>query len=94
MATPLDVASKAVATACALCSNLVTISSLNPLTVKPSNLFNLSLSKIGVSDTGTFVESLIETFPQFAQNMQELSLTVDTQLGLVVNFIESLLDQA
>jgi hypothetical protein len=94
MATSLDVASKAVASACALCSNLVTISSLNPLSVKPANLFDLSLSKIGVSDTGTFLESLTEDFPQFAESLQELSLTTDTQLGLVVNFLESLLDQA
>jgi hypothetical protein len=94
MATTLDIASKAVATACAHCSNLVTIASFNPLAVKPDNLFLLSLSKIGISDTGTFLESLTETFPQFAENLQEMTLTTDTQLDLVVNFLESLLDQA
>lgn len=94
MATTLDVASKGVATACAHVSNLVTISSFNPLTVKPDNLFLLSLSKIGVSDTGTFLESLTETFPQFAQNFQQMTLTTDTTLALVVNFLESLLDAA
>ncbi|HEV2416885.1 MAG TPA: hypothetical protein VGX94_03710 [Terriglobia bacterium] len=92
MPTTLDVASKAVATACAHVSNLVTISSFNPLTVKPDNLFLLSLSKIGVSDTGTFLESLTETFPQFEQNFQQMTLTTDTTLALVVNFLESLLD--
>lgn len=94
MATPLDAASKAVASACAHVSNLVTITSFNPLSVKPDNLFQLSLSKIGVSDTGTFLESLTETFPQFAQNLQEMTLTTDTQLALLVNFLESLLDAA
>jgi hypothetical protein len=94
VATPLDVASKAVASACAHCSNLVTITSFNPLVVKPANLFLLSLSKIGVSETGTFVESLTETLPEFTQNLQEMALTPDTQLELVVNFIEALLDQA
>jgi flavin reductase (DIM6/NTAB) family NADH-FMN oxidoreductase RutF len=94
MATTLDVASKAVATACAHVSNLVTISSFNPLTVKPNNLFLLSLSKIGVSDSGTFSASLTETFPQFAQEIQQMTLTVDTSLALVVNFLESLLDAA
>lgn len=94
MPTSLDVASKAVATACAHVSNLVTISSFNPLSVKPDNLFLLSLSKIGVGDTGTFLESLTETFPQFAQKLQEMTLTTDTPLALVVNFLESLLDAA
>lgn len=94
MATTLEIASKAVASACAHCSNLVTITSFNPLIVKPDNLFLLSLSKIGVSDTGTFLESLSETFPQFTQNLQQMTLTTDTQLELVVNFIQSLLDQA
>lgn len=94
MATTLDVASKAVATACAHVSNLVTISSFNPLEVKPDNLFLLSLSKIGVSDTGTFLASLSEVFPQFASKFQEMTLTVDTTLALVVNFLEALLDAA
>ena len=94
MATSLDVASKAVASACAHVSNLVTISSFNPLILKPENLFLLSLSKIGVSDTGTFLTSLGETFPQFATNLQQMTLTVDTTLALVVNFLASLLDAA
>jgi hypothetical protein len=94
MPTTLDVASKAVASACAHVSNLVTISSFNPLSVKPDNLFLLSLSKIGVSDTGTFLESLAEMFPQFAQKIQQMTLTTDTTLALVVNFLQSLLDAA
>ena len=94
MATTIDVASKAVASACAHVSNLVTISSFNPLTVKPDNLFLLSLSKIGVSDTGTFLQSLTEIFPQFAQDVQQMTLTTDTTLALVVNFLEALLDAA
>jgi hypothetical protein len=72
----------------------VTISRLNPLSVTPSNLFDLSLSKIGVSDTGTFLESLVEDFPEFADKLQQLNITVGTQLGLIVNYLESLLDQA
>ena len=93
MATTIDVASKAVATACAHVSNLVTIVSFNPLSTRPDNLFVLSLAKIGVSDTGTFLESLTEQFPQFAQDLQQMALTADTQLGLIVNLLESLLDQ-
>jgi len=73
---------------------LVTISSFNPLSVKPTNLFLLSLAKIGVRDTGTFLESLTETFPQFAQDLQRMTLTPDTTLALVVNFLETLLDAA
>jgi len=94
MATTLDIASKAVASACAHASNLVTIISFNPLVVKPENLFLLSPSKIGLSETATFLESLTETFPQFTQDLQKMTLTTDTQLGLVVNFVESLLDRA
>ena len=92
MPTTIDVASKAVALACAHVSNLVTISSFNPLSVNPNNLFLLSLSKIGVSDTGTFLESLTEIFPQFKQDLQQMTLTTDTTLALVVTFLESLLD--
>jgi len=90
MATTIDVASKAVATACAHVSNLVTIVSFNPLSTRPDNLFVLSLAKIGVSDTGTFWSHLQNSFhnsPRSAAN----GLNRRYQLGLIVNLLSPFL---
>ena len=93
MATGLDVAGRVVAVACATASNFVTITSLDPLVVNPDNLFLLSFSQIGLKDTGTFLAALIHQLPQFQIQLTEMALSVDTQIGLVVNFVAALIAQ-
>ena len=94
MATGLDIAGRVVAIACATASNFVVITSLDPLKATPDNLFLLSFSQIGLKDTGTFLATLIHQVPQFQTQLTEMTLSVDTQIGLVVNFVAALIAQA
>jgi hypothetical protein len=93
MATGLDVAGRVVAVACATASNFVKITSLDPLAIEPDNLFLLTFSAIGVTDTGTFLAALIHQLPQFQAQLTGMSLSSGTQIGLVVNFVAALIAQ-
>jgi hypothetical protein len=93
MATSLDVAGRVVAVACAAASNFVTVSNFDPLVVSPNNLFLMTFSQIGVTDTGTFLAMLIHQVPQFQTQLTGMTLSSGTQIGLVVNFVAALIDQ-
>jgi hypothetical protein len=95
METALERASRTVASACAINSTFVKITSFEPFQVSPNNLFLLRFKVIGlVSDAqlSSFLKTLATLLPdQLSVDIRNLTVNPDVQIALVVNHVEALL---
>jgi len=95
MATPLDVAARTVASACAINTTFVKIISTDPLQTAPKNLFLIPFKAIGVigqPNLAAFLATLSGLLPiQLRQDIVSMPINADVQIGLVVDHVEALL---
>ena len=94
METALERAVRAVASACAMNSNFVTVIS-DPFEVTPNNLAFLTFKNIGlVSDAqiAVYLKTLSHLLPtQLSESILNMNLNPGVIIGLVVNHVEALL---
>jgi hypothetical protein len=95
MPTALERASRTVASACAINSSFVKVTSFEPFEVSPNNLFLLRFKAIGlVSDAqlSTFLNTLSSLLPeQLSVDIRSMPVNADVLIALIVNHVEALL---
>jgi len=95
MATPLDVAARTVASACAINSTFVKVTSIEPLQTAPPNLFLNRFKAIGLvsePQLAAFLATLSTLLPdQLRTDVVSMPINPDIQIALVVNHVEALL---
>ena len=95
METSLERAARTVASACAINSTFVKITSLEPFEVLPNNLFLLRFKEIGlISDAqlASFLKTLSSLLPdELSVDIRSIPINPDIQIALVVNHVEALL---
>jgi hypothetical protein len=78
-------------------TQLVKIVSMDPFVVDPNNLGSLSFQQVGILDTETFKQVLVQKFlptglpPQTIAAMQQMPLNPSVQIELVINAVEGIL---
>ena len=95
METALETAARTVASACAINSSFVKITSFEPFQGTPNNLFLIRFKAIGlISDAqlSAFLKTLSTLLPeQLRIDVLSMPISPDVQIGLVVDHVEALL---
>ena len=95
MATPLEIAARTVASACAINTTFVKVTSLEPLETAPKNLFQTSFKAIGLvseAQLAAFLATLSTLLPdKLRTDIVSMPISPDIQIGLVMDHVEALL---
>lgn len=95
MATPLEIAARTVASACAINSTFVKVTSIDPLQTVPQNLFQSSFKSVGLASfeqLSAFLATLSTLLPdKLRTDVVSMPISADVQIELVRNHVEALL---
>jgi hypothetical protein len=95
METALDTAVRTVASACAINSSFVKITSFKPFQGTPNNLFLIRFKAIGLTSDAqlaAFLTTLSTLLPdKLRTDLVSMPINPDVQIGLVADHVEALL---